>query len=469
MHLTTRLTLLCSSLALLASGAGPAAASDQAPAAESAKGSLSLPFGHEPEVMLAAHRGQWRDHPENSIPGIRKAVREGTDVVEIDIKQTKDGHLVLMHDDTVDRTTNGSGRVADLTLQEVKSLRLREGQGNGASLTDERVPTFSETLEAVRGSNVLLNLDKGWDHRDALASQLRAKGMVDYGLFKGAPTAAEANDFMAANPELQYMHIINDDNTGDLDDFMTHVPAAIEVAYNSPSDLQGTPAYWGRIQQKTDLWTNSMWDSVSGGHTDEASLRDPDLGWQYFADHGADAIQTDNIRTMHAWREGVDVTSAGLTKGKSTRVQAEDFIDDPAHYSDDATNDCGTRAIRNPESPVDACDLDGAHIVQYVREGERFTLEVEVTKPGSHALTLRHSSDTEPGGTVTVDTGKGPGAPVALPNQTHNRAFTVTDLGRYRLSKGTHRVQLEFSHPDYLSVDWLQLDQSRFRDGGVLR
>lgn len=473
--------LLASTIAALVATSAPAAVGapsspvedpSQQPtsADETGQNSLSLPFGDEPDIMIGAHRGQWRDYPENSIPAVLQATEDGAEIIEIDLKRTQDGHLVLMHDETVDRTTNGTGRVDEMTLEEIKTLSLRAGQGNGpAEVTDLRIPTFEEALEATRGHNVLLNLDKGWGYRDQLVEELRAAGMEDYALFKGAPNAQEANEFMAENPEFQYMHIINDDQVDDFTEFTTYMPEAIEIAFDSPEDAQADPDYWKVIDAKTDVWANSMWDSVSGGYTDEASLRDPDLGWQYFADHGIDAIQTDDVRMINAWREGIDVTTVGM-KRHSMRLQAEDFIDDPAFYHDtNERNECGDRAIRNPDSPVDACDLDGAHVVQYIRQGEHFTLEVEVDKPGKYNLSLRHSADTEPGGTVTVDTGDAANEPVHLPNTTHNRAFTVTDLGKHHFSKGTHQIKLEFTHPDYMSVDWLQLDRGRFVDHGLLR
>jgi len=432
--------------------------------------SLSLPLEDEAGVWVAAHRGQWRDYPENSLPAILQAAKEGAEVIEIDIKRTKDGHLVLVHDATVDRTTNGTGRVEDLTLAQVQDLRLRQSQGNGpAPVSNLQVPTFSETLEAVKGQNILLNLDKGWEYREQLMSELEAAGMVEYGLFKGAPNAEEANAFMAAHPQAQYMHIINDNQVGDFAQFTTHMPDAIEIAFSTMEDVQAQPEYLAAITAQTDLWLNSMWNSVGGGYTDEASLRDPDLGWQALVDMGADVIQTDDVRMINAWREGTDVTRAGM-KPSSIRVQAEDFVDDPAHYADsNDRNDCPEgKAIRKPESPVDACDLDGAHIVQYIRQGEFFTLEVKVDKPGMYNLSMRHSADTDPGGTVTVDTGTGTGDPVALPNATHNRAFTVTDLGRHKFAKGTHRFKLSFTHPDYLSVDWLQLDRGQRADKDLM-
>ncbi len=60
-------------------------------------------------ILVIAHRGDWRNAPENSILAIEKAVAMGVDIIEIDIQKTRDGQLVLMHDETVDRTTNGKG------------------------------------------------------------------------------------------------------------------------------------------------------------------------------------------------------------------------------------------------------------------------------------------------------------------------------------------------------------------------
>ena len=64
-------------------------------------------------VMVIAHRADWRNFPENSIEAIRSAIKLGVDMVEIDIRRTKDGHLILMNDETIDRTTNGSGKVSE--------------------------------------------------------------------------------------------------------------------------------------------------------------------------------------------------------------------------------------------------------------------------------------------------------------------------------------------------------------------
>ena len=78
-------------------------------------------------VIVVAHRGDWRNFPENSLEAIDNAIKMGVDIVELDVKKTKDGELILMHDRTLDRTTTGKGKVEDHTLAEIKDLRLRNG------------------------------------------------------------------------------------------------------------------------------------------------------------------------------------------------------------------------------------------------------------------------------------------------------------------------------------------------------
>lgn len=92
--------------------------------------------------------GNWRSAPENSVAAIDSAIQMGVDIVEIDIHKTKDGQLILMHDDRVDRTTNGKGLIKDYTLAEIKKLKLKDKDGN---LTEHIVPTLEEALLAGKG------------------------------------------------------------------------------------------------------------------------------------------------------------------------------------------------------------------------------------------------------------------------------------------------------------------------------
>jgi glycerophosphoryl diester phosphodiesterase len=97
-------------------------------------------------VKIACHRGANRYAPENTIPAIRKAVSLGADFIEIDIQTTQDNQTVLMHDGTVNRTTNGSGRVRDLTLESINGLSA--GTWFGKPFAQIRVPSFDDGLKA---------------------------------------------------------------------------------------------------------------------------------------------------------------------------------------------------------------------------------------------------------------------------------------------------------------------------------
>ena len=92
-----------------------------------------------------AHKGQSGNLPENTLASFQRAVELDADWLELDVQMSQDGQLVVIHDETVDRTTNGSGRVADLTLAELRALDA----GNG-----EQIPTFKEVIELAKASGI---------------------------------------------------------------------------------------------------------------------------------------------------------------------------------------------------------------------------------------------------------------------------------------------------------------------------
>ena len=100
-------------------------------------------------VFVAMHRGDWRNFPENSKDAILSCIALGADIVELDAQMTKDGHFVLLHDGSLDRTTTGKGKVKDLTLAEVKKFKLKSNQGGkDAKATDYDIITLEEALAA---------------------------------------------------------------------------------------------------------------------------------------------------------------------------------------------------------------------------------------------------------------------------------------------------------------------------------
>lgn len=113
-------------------------------------------------AFIAGHRGGTTTAPENTMPAVREALRAGFDYVEVDLALTADGHAVLMHDSTVDRTTDGHGPVAALTLDEVR--RLDAGSWFAAEFAGTPVPTAEEFLDvlAAEGGRAILDLKGAW-------------------------------------------------------------------------------------------------------------------------------------------------------------------------------------------------------------------------------------------------------------------------------------------------------------------
>lgn len=100
-------------------------------------------------MQVLGHRGARFEAPENTVPGFQYAVDMGLKACEFDIRMSKDGHLVIIHDDTVDRTTNGTGDVASLTLEELQALDARSIFPDFPEQC--RIPTFGEVLDVVKG------------------------------------------------------------------------------------------------------------------------------------------------------------------------------------------------------------------------------------------------------------------------------------------------------------------------------
>src|SRR5512140_205883 len=97
--------------------------------------------------LLVAHRGSSGTAPENTMAAFRKAIAAGVDMIELDVRMSKDYHLIVLHDSTVRRTTNGPGRVCGMSLQELKSLDA--GSWFGPRFRGEQIPTLREVMELL--------------------------------------------------------------------------------------------------------------------------------------------------------------------------------------------------------------------------------------------------------------------------------------------------------------------------------
>ena len=101
-------------------------------------------------------------------------------MVEIDLKKTKDGHLVVMHDKTINRTMTGKGNAEDYTLAELKAMRLKNGAG---CKTRHQIPTLEEVMLLCKGK-IMVNIDKGYDYFQEAYAVLEKTGTIDHCVIK---------------------------------------------------------------------------------------------------------------------------------------------------------------------------------------------------------------------------------------------------------------------------------------------
>ena len=122
-------------------------------------------------MTVAGHRGDSYNYYENTMTAFKEAYTSGADMIETDVRLTKDGALVLMHDDTVNRTTDGRGKVSELTLEDIKKLNA------GDKLDVERVPTFLEFIEWISNTSLTVNIEIKEYFLDG--NNLRAEECID--------------------------------------------------------------------------------------------------------------------------------------------------------------------------------------------------------------------------------------------------------------------------------------------------
>jgi glycerophosphoryl diester phosphodiesterase len=131
-------------------------------------------------ILTSAHRGEHLKHPENSLPAIQAAIDAGVDYVELDVRTSSDGQLVLMHDPTVDRMTDGKGAVKDMPFAEIRKLDL--GARFPGKFPDLQVPTFDEALELCKGKIGIYVDTKSATPKDLIAA-IERHDMGDHVMF----------------------------------------------------------------------------------------------------------------------------------------------------------------------------------------------------------------------------------------------------------------------------------------------
>ena len=253
----------------------------------------------ESSVIVVAHRADWRNFPENSLEAILSASEMGVDMLEIDVQRTKDGVLILMHDHNLDRTTTGSGNIADTHWEDIAKLNLKDHQGN---VTTYKVPKLEDALLACK-DRIMINLDKADRYFDEVFALLERTGTTNLIVMKGGQPANEVKEkFGKYLEKVIYMPVVSIDKPESeqaIHDFLNDLkPVAFELCWNNPESQ--VPAKMEKaLKGRSLIWYNTLWDWLCAGHNDDKAVDDPDGTWGYMIDTlGARILQTDRPQLM---------------------------------------------------------------------------------------------------------------------------------------------------------------------------
>ncbi len=261
------------------------------------------------DVMVIAHRSDWRNFPENSLEAMESAIIMGVDMLEMDVAKTKDNHLIIMHDKTLDRTTTGKGLVADKTLDEIRKLYLK----NGANIaTKYRIPTLEEALILSKGK-ILVNLDKSYEYFGEAFQIAKKTGTTNQIIIKGFNKTVDQviSDFGSKLDSIIFMPVINLDTEPKavkvIDDFQRKLKVkAIEIVFSKDTSI--VLKKFSQIKNKgSRVWVNSLWSSLNAGYEDDAAVKNTDSIYGWYVKKGVNMIQTDRPQLLIEYLKSKDL------------------------------------------------------------------------------------------------------------------------------------------------------------------
>jgi len=256
---------------------------------------------------VVAHRGDWRNYPENSLPAIESVIRMGVDIMELDLKMTKDSVLVLSHDHTIDRCTTGSGPVSDYTYQELLAFDLK--RGHGIAIPGMKMPTLRQALTLCK-DRIVVNIDQGYEYYDQVLTLTEELGMTSQVLIKSGRPRHEVAPKLAAHPaRMMYMPVIGISPSASMSVFDSYisssqVPLAFELCFGTLDD-QVRRAAARVLAAGSKIWVNTIWGSLCGNYDDDRAFDSPDADavYSHILDLGTSIIQTDRPELLIKYLE----------------------------------------------------------------------------------------------------------------------------------------------------------------------
>jgi len=262
-----------------------------------------LHFPSNQYVMVAAHRAGGFMHgsaPENSLSAINHALALGVDIIEIDVRLTLDKKLIVMHDKTLERTSNGSGKISHHTLKEMKQLFLKDRNG---AVTKERIPTLEEVMTTI-GNKALVFIDKSEYVIEYVIPILNKTNATNQALFMDFIPIADAKNRFGTLLNTSFFVPGIHDSVTNLDNYFsdfksgfTPTPAAFAFWFKNENS-KSFSLIENATSSNVPVWINTTTTDQCAGHTDEVSLINPEDGWGWVLKKGANIIFTDEPEAL---------------------------------------------------------------------------------------------------------------------------------------------------------------------------
>lgn len=269
--------------------------------------SLILDGGKSNYMMIFAHRGDWRNAPaENSLLAYQRCIDEGIDGIEIDLQMTRDGVLVVMHDETLDRTTTGKGKVCDYTLEELKNLYLLSPIG---VVTRQRIPTFEEVLELAKG-RILILVDKWLKIKDLVIETAKRHNCLSQIVLRSSLSSFKFQEKVGSLPnEIIYIPVLVCKGKGDLEklnDIINNYTIPIASFSFIRDDFEILKQIPLLKKKGYRIWLNSLWGKFNGGHDDELGFIDVSNSYEWLINSGANIIFSDNPLRLRDYLKNIN-------------------------------------------------------------------------------------------------------------------------------------------------------------------
>jgi glycerophosphoryl diester phosphodiesterase len=231
------------------------------------------------QVVAISHRGEHLERPENTMPAFQEAIRVGADYFEADIRTSSDGKLVLSHDATVDRCTNGTGAVSAMTFEQLEALDA--GIKKGPQFAGTKIPTFDQVLDLARGK-IGIYVDIKNATPEDLVSHIEAHGMAAHVLMYCRPDICKK--IQELNPTLKVMP---ESST------VEHSRMLVEL-------LHPKVIAFGQGDFKPEIIAVSK-EAKADIYVDVMGKTDAPEGWQAAIDAGATGLQSDRPGPLVEW------------------------------------------------------------------------------------------------------------------------------------------------------------------------